>query len=206
LIVPDTFLPSLDYYSPFPKHLSFMDSIKKILLFSYKTQAFAAYENGILSRWGPTSLGKKSTPTQAGLFHCNWRARKTISTIDADWILNWYVNIDNKSGVSIHEYELPGYPASHACGRLSAEDAQWIYNWIDQWKLSENGQQILAYGTPVIVFGSYDFEKKLFRNILNGNEAIKVSSDSIREVVSIYSSLIIQRQKNREQIDTIISY
>jgi lipoprotein-anchoring transpeptidase ErfK/SrfK len=180
LVLPDTFFPHLSYYTPFPEYLSFLDSTPKILLFSYKVQAFAAYENGRQIKWGPTSLGKKSTPTQTGLFHCNWRAKRTISTVNDEWILDWYVNIDNKGGVSMHQYELPGYPASHSCARLNEEDAKWIYDWIEQWELSENGQQVLRYGTPVIVFGTYDFKKKLHRNILNGKQAVTLEADTLK--------------------------
>jgi hypothetical protein len=194
LIVPDTFLP-LAAYSPFPEYLPELDSVKKIILFSYPLQAFAAYANGRQLRWGPTSLGKKSTPTLTGLFYTNWRAKRTVSTVDDEWILNWYFNIDNKGGVSIHQYELPGYPASHACARLSEEDAQWIYNWADQWKLNDRRQVVLAYGTPVIVFGSYQFGKKLMHQLLEGNRAILADADSIKSAVRPHLSLMLERQR-----------
>ena len=205
LIVPDTFIANWLAYAPFPAHLQALDSISKILLFSYRLQAFAAYENGKLTRWGPTSLGKKSTPTHTGLFHCNWKAKRTISTIDDEWILDWYFNLENKSGVSMHQYELPGYPASHACARLAEHDAKWIYHWAAQWKLSDNGQQILAYGTPVIIFGSYDFSKKLHRNILNGKDAVRLTEDELREVIHPHLSLILERQRTRKILDTASS-
>ncbi|HYG15538.1 MAG TPA: L,D-transpeptidase, partial [Bacteroidia bacterium] len=114
LVIPDTFFRDFNLYSPFPDYLPVVADIDKLLLFSYTIQAFAVYECGRLLRWGPVSMGKQSTPTPTGLLHTNWRARTTVSTDDSTWILNWYYNIQSQRGVSLHEYELPGYPASHA--------------------------------------------------------------------------------------------
>ena len=59
----------------------------------------------------------------------------------------------------MHEYDLPGYPVSHSCVRLLSEDAEWIYNWADQWKLSPDRKTVAENGTPVIVFGDYSYGK-----------------------------------------------
>src|SRR5579872_3631919 len=118
-------------YSPYPLHTAKLDSVKKILFVSRKVQAFAAYDSGRLVKWGPTSTGKKTTPTPAQLFYTNWKSLETHSTVDGAWILKWYFNLDNLEGISLHEYDLPGYPASHSCIRLLPEDAEWIYYWAD---------------------------------------------------------------------------
>jgi hypothetical protein len=76
LIVPDTVFNDIMPYSPFPEELTILSEVPKFLIFSYPIQAFAAYEFGNLVRWGPTSLGKKSTPTPAGLFHTNWKSKE----------------------------------------------------------------------------------------------------------------------------------
>jgi lipoprotein-anchoring transpeptidase ErfK/SrfK len=146
-------------YSPFPLQIPELDSLKKILFVSRKIQAFAAYEKGILVKWGPTSTGKKTTPTPEKLYHTNWKSLETHSTVDEAWILKWYFNLDNLEGISLHEYELPGYPASHSCVRLLASDAEWIYHWADQWKLSPERKFVAENGTPVIVFGNYSYGK-----------------------------------------------
>jgi hypothetical protein len=78
------------------------------------------------------------------------------STIDDNWIMPWYFNIQNKEGIAFHKYELPGYAGSHACIRLEEADAKWIYGWADQWKLDTNGR-VASNGTPVVVFGNYEF-------------------------------------------------
>jgi hypothetical protein len=178
---------SLMTYSPFPMHLVSLDSVRKALIVSRKVQAFAAYENGILIRWGPTSTGKKSTPTPEGLYHTNWKAKETHSTVDEAWVLKWYFNLDNLEGISLHEYDLPGYPVSHSCVRLLSEDAEWIYYWAEQWKLSPDGKTIAENGTPVIVMGDYAYGKtppwkKLMKNL----HAADLSERELTVVVKKY--------------------
>jgi hypothetical protein len=121
-----------------------------------------------------------------------------VSTVNDEWILDWYVNIDNHSGVSMHEYELPGYPASHACARLSEEDAKWIYHWADGWKLSPNGQQIEFYGTPVYIFGTYDFDRKLLHNITIQDKAVTLPADSLDNILRPILPVILKRQLDRK--------
>jgi hypothetical protein len=156
VVVPNGSDNEMDY-SPFP--LSLSDSTLKIIFVDRRIQAFAAYDSGRLVRWGPTSTGKKSTPTPEGLYHTNWKSKETHSTVNGDWVLKWYFNLDNLEGVSLHEYELPGYPASHSCVRLLTEDAFWIYNWADQWKLSPDRSKVDTTGTPVIVYNNYGYGK-----------------------------------------------
>jgi hypothetical protein len=71
----------------------------------------------------------------------------------------WYFNISNKGGIGMHQYVLPGYPASHSCIRMYEENALWIFNWADQWVLSEDESTVIKYGTPVLVFGNYNFKE-----------------------------------------------
>jgi hypothetical protein len=91
------------------------------------------------------------------LFHLNWRARRRTSTDNAEWDLEWYFNFHNFRGRALHEYALPGRPASHACLRLLQRDAVWIYNWGEGWVLSPDGQNVLRFGTPILTLGAYDF-------------------------------------------------
>jgi hypothetical protein len=70
--------------------------------------------------------------------------------------MRWYFNFGNTEGLSLHEHELPGRPASHACVRLLSVDAQWLYGWGEEWRLDARGQ-VLTPGTPVLVLGSFDF-------------------------------------------------
>ena len=70
-------------------------------------------------------------------------------------MLEWYFNFVNARGVSFHQFDLPGYAASHACVRLLQRDAQWLYGWGDQWKLSEDRRAVVVPGTPVLIMGVF---------------------------------------------------
>jgi len=120
-------------------------------------QAFAAYEQGRLLRWGPVSSGRRAYPTPSGLFHLNWRSRGRHSSVNPQWYMEWYFNFDNVRGFALHSYTLPGYPASHACVRLLERDAIWIYEWGDGWTLGKRGQ-VLERGTPLLIVGQYGFD------------------------------------------------
>lgn len=159
LIIPDTVLATFDSYSPFPNQLQAGQNIPKLFVVNQRIQLFAAYENGNLVRFGPVSTGKKATPTPNGLYHTNYKKKSKVSTVDGDWVMPWYTNIHNTEGIALHQYALPGYPASHSCVRLYEKDAMWVYNWADGWQLSDNGQKVLKNGTPVLIFGKFDFDQ-----------------------------------------------
>lgn len=204
IVVPDTILNDLNLYSPFPQHIDLLEKVKKIIIISQTDQAFAAYELGTLVKWGPTSTGKKSTPTPNGLFATNWKSKKTISTDNSDWILKWYFNLDNFNGVSLHEFDLPGFPASHACTRLFAEDAKWIYYWADQWIVTADGENIIAYGTPVIIYGKYDFKgKKPWRFLPTEPEKAMVNKIELESEIQKHILTILTRQNDRENIFSV---
>lgn len=194
LVIPDTILSNWMFYSPYPDSLPFISDIHKILLFSDQIQAFAAYDNGKLVNWGPISTGKQSSPTPRGLFYSNWKAVTTKSTVDSSWILNWYFNLDNKEGVSWHEYILPGFPASHSCIRLRHDDAKWLYYWAEQWILAD-AYTIAAYGTPAIVFGNYDFNgRKPWMSLYENSKATTFSIDSLQKEIMQFHTAIKEMQ------------
>ena len=161
IIIPDTLITDILAYSPMPEHLSDLDSIPKTVLIAQRIQAFGLYENGRLIHWGPVSSGKKSTPTPNGLNYANFRSKRKISTVDPTWIMPYYFNFMNYYGVGVHQYQLPGYPASHACVRLDMEDAIFIYNWAEPWTLDSRGRSLVKNGTPFMVFGEYKFEDQV---------------------------------------------
>ena len=158
LAVPYPFVDELEL-APFPAVLPGAGSLPKLVLVSLRVQAFGAYEGGRLRHWGPTSTGRRDKPTPPGLYHANWKAKERTSTIDDEWLLRWCVNIEN-SGISLHQYDLPGYPASHSCVRLLEEDARRVYDFVDQWRLAPGGRQVLEEGTPVVIFGEYGFGRR----------------------------------------------
>ncbi len=201
LMIPDTVSTDIMIYSPFPKNVKMPDSVQKILLFSYPSESFAAYQNGTLVRWGPTSLGKKSTPTPEGLYFTNWKKQETISTEDSSWVLPWYFNIENKRGISLHQFSLPGYPASHACARLLSEDAEWIYNWAEQWIISKDGEKIIANGTPVIIYGNFNYKvKPLWKYLADNPHATDISESKIDSIISPFLPVIKKRREIRDSV------
>ncbi len=157
IIVPDTWSADPLVYSPFPPTWSAAEPHAKAIVVHQQMQAFAAYEGGKLVRWGPVSTGRKETPTPAGSFNLTWRARSRRSTDNEDWLLEWYFNFVNERGVSFHLFDLPGYPASHACVRMLLRDAQWLYAWGEQWSLDDSRREVMMPGTPVLILGAYPF-------------------------------------------------
>jgi lipoprotein-anchoring transpeptidase ErfK/SrfK len=184
ILIPEQ-IDELINYSPFPLRLEAARETPKLILASLRVQAFAAYEYGELVRWGPISSGKKASPTPAGLYHTNWKSKATRSSINEEWLLPWYFNLDNERGIAFHQYDLPGYPASHGCLRLLEDDAAWIYGWADQWTLSAD-HRIEAYGTPVIVFGKYDYAKQApWKQLLTDYRAAGVTGNELEEAIRI---------------------
>jgi lipoprotein-anchoring transpeptidase ErfK/SrfK len=155
MVIPSEWRSERDY-SPFPQKYEAAAALPKLLIVDQPSQAFAAYEFGQLVHWGPTSTGRQARPTPSGRYHLNWHARTRTSTLSGEWRLNWYYNFHNTRGLAFHEFDLPGVPASHACVRLLARDAMWIFKWGDSWTLDATGQ-LASPGTPVVILGSYNF-------------------------------------------------
>ena len=194
IVVPTDASGDLAFYMPFPLEVSNLDEVKKAILFSYTTQAFATYEYGTLRQVGPTSMGSKIHKTPTGLFFTNWKAEETNSTFNDEWLLKWNFNIENELGVGFHEYELPGYPASHSCLRLLEKDAKILYEFADQWELAD-ANTVKLKGTPVIVFGSYDFEvKKPWNAVKENPKAMNISEDELNAIIAPHVQTIFQEQ------------
>ncbi len=196
-LVPDKYVDSLSVYFPFPTQSEFLSDIHKIIIFSYPTQSFAAYEDGNLILSGPTNMGKKASKTPLGLFFCNWKAKETRSTVDNDWILKWNFNVSNRGGVGFHQYDLPGYPVSHSCMRLWAEQAEFLYSWAEQWKLGSNNQ-LLAKGTPVIVYGEYPFgHPRPWFALAADSKSLDINEKMMEDIVSPHKAIILEEQQKR---------
>ncbi|WP_291119222.1 L,D-transpeptidase [Flavobacterium sp. UBA6135] len=200
LIVPNKFDDDFLAYSPFPYTIKNLFDVPKIAIFSYPIQAYGLYEYGELVKWGPTSLGTKANKTPTGLFFTNWKGEEVQSTVDDEWILRWNFNIENHDGVGWHQYELPGYPASHSCLRLLENDAKWMYDWAEEWILKD-ANTVSAKGTPVIVFGDYDFEgKSPWLNLIDKPKANDISEKELENLVEKHLAEIIKEQENREKV------
>ncbi len=196
LVVPDTLFDDIFNYAPFPKNLELLRDIPKTVLISQRVQGIALYENGKLIKWGPVSSGKKSTPTPNGLHYGNYKAREKVSTVDDAWILPFYFNFMNFEGVGVHQYELPGYPASHACVRLDMADAKYIYDWAQQWELTSNGKYIHKNGTPFMVYGEYDYNSPAPWLQLAANNKSNEILDSELKTLEKYKAAYNADEKN----------
>lgn len=185
-------------FAALPQAVGGLDSVPKLLAISRRVQAFGAYERGRLVRWGPTSTGKKDTPTPDGLFHVNWQARETVSTEDSTWVLRWYTNFQSRRGLSLHEYALPGYPASHACIRLLGADAQWLYGWLEQWIVEPGDPRVVAQGTPILIFGEYAFgHRRPWRRLLDDPLAATVAAAEIDGALAPHVATVAERARAR---------
>ncbi|MGC4104113.1 L,D-transpeptidase [Ferruginibacter sp.] len=199
ILVPGDLGGDIEFYLPFPLAVPSLKNIDKILVFSYPAQSFAAYEAGELVYAGPTNMGRKSDPTPPGLYYTNWKAEETTSTFNDEWNLRWNFNIENKLGIGFHQYELPGYPASHSCLRLTEKDARFLYSWADQWILKNDS--LLAKGTPVIVFGQYDFAAaKPWLQLAADPHALDISTSLMDKETAAFIPGILQEQQKRAAI------
>jgi len=186
LVVPvsaawDSLAPDWTLLCPFPRGLAPADSIARLLIVSARIQAWAAYDSGRMVRWGTTSTGRREKPTPPGLYHTNWKQPVRTSTFNDEWVLRWYVNLDSRLGISLHVYELPGRPASHSCVRLLEDDAKWLYDWADTWRIDPaDRRHVLRHGTPVVVLDAYDFDgPRPWRALPQDPHASDVAADSI---------------------------
>ena len=197
IVVPDDSTADIAYFLPFPLTIPAIKEVDKIIFFSYDTQSFAAYKNGEVIYAGATSMGRKNDQTPTGLFYTNWKAEKTTSTFNDEWDLRWNFNIENKLGVGWPQYTMPGYPASHSCLRLQEADAKYLYTWADQWLLKKDTVEIK--GTPVVVFGAYDFNQpKPWMRLVQNAHALDISAKTVEDMVAPYLGEIILEQGKRK--------
>lgn len=205
LVVPEKIETDFLMYAPFPKRLEVLEPVKKIIFFSYAIHAFGVYENGQLKKWGPTSLGTKKSPTKTGLTFTNWKSKMATSTVDPSWKLGWNFNIYNTLGIGWHQYDLPGFHASHSCLRLLEEDAKYLYSWADQWQLSADGSTVAAKGTPVFVFGESDFKTKPWYALLKDGKANDFTEAQMTEIIQPSLSKILDEQKISDEKRNLIA-
>lgn len=199
VLIPDNLNEAVNSYSPFPQAVEYLKDIDKIIFFSYPAQYFGAYEHGRLVRSGPTNMGRKADPTPTGLLFANWKAEETKSTFNDEWELKWNVNVENTAGVGWHQYDMPGYPASHSCLRLKEDDAKYLYEWVQQWVV-KGTDDVLAKGTPVVIFGSYPFgAPKPWMQLAANPLALDINIDALKAVAEPHMAAIMAAQKQRAQ-------
>jgi hypothetical protein len=128
-------------------------------------------------------------PTPVGLYWVNWKDEDRVSTFSDEWLLKWCLNIDNFEGVSLHEYELPGHPASHSCVRLSRDDAMALYPWADTWVVGEDRRTIVRHGTPVVVFGEWKWKGRApWKRLPEDSVATTLTADDLDDALRVMTA------------------
>ena len=145
-------------YAPYPRAWPGAVSISKAVVVDKTTQTWAAYEHGLLTRWGPASTGAAETPTPTGRFNMTWRQLERESTEappGETWLMRYVMNIHLARGIHLHQYDVvpTGPPQGHGCIRMVTADAEWLYAWSDGWRTASDGR-VTRPGTLVIVQGT----------------------------------------------------
>ncbi len=156
IIIPDTIISDVKAYSLFPHYYPEAKELDKVIIVSNYYQSYACYEFGELVRFAACNTGKEKTPTFPGRYALVWKDKKRRSSLDSTWIMPFTFNFHRYAGNAFHQFEMPGYAASHSCIRQFLSDAEWLFNWGRGVKV-ENKQQIWLSGTPVIIVGVPDY-------------------------------------------------
>lgn len=157
IIVPDKFTENRLDYSIFPHYYEGAKNLPKLIMVSAHYQALGCYEYGKLVKFAPVNSGKEKTQTYPGRYALTFRQRTRHSSIDSTWIMHYYFNFHPEAGMALHQYNLPGYPASHSCLRMLESDAAWIYDWGEGYKRDSAGKPIRMSGTPLVIIDHYPF-------------------------------------------------
>ena len=164
LIVPEIFDLDFRAYAPFPRHYPGAAEFGKLFIIHKAIQAWAAYEYGMLARWGIVNTGTAESPTPNGRFNFNWKVEYRVSSHSPPgerWEMYWVFNFHEARGIHVHQYIMPtGGPMSHGCVRLVESDAKWVYDWATPWTLARKtlddgstDNRIAKQGTTVLVLG-----------------------------------------------------
>ncbi|MGA7236211.1 MAG: L,D-transpeptidase [Bryobacteraceae bacterium] len=157
ILVPNRWDDDQLLYSPMPADVPQLADDNKAVVVDLAGQVFGAYEYGKLVRWGPVSSGDRRHQTPGGIYHLNFHARVKVSTENPTWVMPWYFNFSSTQGLAMHEYTLPGRPASHGCVRMLSVDAQWLFHWGEGWRYAAGSDELIQPGTLVLLLGKYDF-------------------------------------------------
>ena len=124
--------------SDLTKKPQFQDASKGPLqiIISIADQRISLYENGALIARSSVSTGVEGHPTPLGVFSVlskkKWHRSNIYSAAPMPYMqrITW-------SGIALHAGDLPGYPASHGCIRLTNDFA------IRLWHLTKRGTRVI---------------------------------------------------------------
>jgi hypothetical protein len=107
-----------------------------LLIISIADQRISLYDNGALVARSSVSTGVKGHPTPLGVFSVisknKWHRSNIYSGAPMPFMqrITW-------SGIALHAGDLPGYPASHGCIRLTHDFA------VRLWHLTKRGTRVI---------------------------------------------------------------
>ncbi len=159
VIVPDSIASDMRVYSVFPWFYPQAVDIPKLIVLSNTYQAYGCYEQGELVRFAACNTGSKQKPTLPGRYHCNWKQRRRVSSLNDEWVLPYTINFHQYAGCAFHAFEMPGRPVSHACVRQFEDDAAWLYRWVKTGNVRDSLGTFYPLGTPVIILDMFDYRR-----------------------------------------------
>lgn len=122
---------------------------RKTLAIDLSAQRARAIENGVLVSEYKISSGARTTPTPVGRFQVHRKQPLRVSNLDLPYRMPYYMAFTSSESHGIHA--LPylgrsagssgywhearshiGIPVSHGCIRLLPEDAEKLYEWVEE--------------------------------------------------------------------------
>ena len=107
-----------------------------LLIISIADQRISLYDNGALVARSSVSTGVKGHPTPLGVFSVISKSKWHRSNIYSGAPMPYMQRI-TWSGIALHAGDLPGYPASHGCIRLTHDFA------VRLWHLTKRGTRVI---------------------------------------------------------------
>ena len=98
-----------------------------LVIISIADQRISLYDNGALVARSSVSTGVKNHPTPLGVFSVISKSRFHRSNIYSNAPMPYMQRI-TWSGIALHGGDLPGYPASHGCIRLTNDFAVRLFH------------------------------------------------------------------------------
>ena len=160
IVIPEQIHDDLLAYSIFPLEYPSVKEKKKAIVVSIKYQSYGCYEYGKLVRFASINSGKRPTSNPIGKYIIKWKQRYNTSYYDSTWIMPYTVNF-MAIGIAFHQYQMPGFPASHGCLRQFEHDAEWMFKWADIGEKDPLTNKLIPRsGTPVFIIDAFDFKTK----------------------------------------------
>lgn len=107
-----------------------------LLIISIADQRISLYDNGALIAHSSVSTGVKGHPTPLGVFSVISKSKFHRSNIYSNAPMPFMQRI-TWSGIALHAGDLPGYPASHGCIRLTHDFAVRLF------QLTKRGTRVI---------------------------------------------------------------